>query len=388
MRPLQMKIEQTDLNWHKIGGFMVRDLYRCLRGCSIVLLILFGILVSPGTAQESKKAPLDEKDVLGLVVSSNLGEISASRVVEMIRERGLGFTVSDPFLQKVETLHADPAIAQALRKLKDRGEALVPGSPKNLENESPPGAAAQSPLTDSEPKIIGNQTWSQFLEAAREKALTYTDDLPNFICTQITTRSERVSSGGWHQVDNFVADLTYFEKKENYKIISVANRPTTTATMESLKGSWSTGEFGSSLLMLFEPHSNAGFHLEGVDQANGHETVRISYQVPKETSGCTITYNNERTIVTAYRGRCWIEPESFNVVRLEEKAIGIPEDFPLNRADTTIDYDVQDIAGRKCWLPVRAEVLLVEKLVNRQARNVIEFKKYRKFEAEVKIVPE
>ncbi|HVN80179.1 MAG TPA: hypothetical protein VMW38_14375, partial [Terriglobia bacterium] len=89
---------------------MVRDLYRCLRGCSIVLLILFGILVSPGTAQESKKAPLDEKDVLGLVVSSNLGEISASRVVEMIRERGLGFTVSDPFLQKVETLHADPAI--------------------------------------------------------------------------------------------------------------------------------------------------------------------------------------------------------------------------------------------------------------------------------------
>ena len=309
--------------------------------------------------------------------------------MELIRERGLGFTVSDLFLQKLETLQADPAIAQTLRKFRDQGKAPAPISSTTLENEShPAGAAAQSPATGSPSKIPDDQTWPQFLEAARTKALAYTDDLPNFICTQITTRSERVSSGGWHQVDNFVADLTYFEKKENYKIISVSNRPTATATMESLKGSWSTGEFGSSLRMLFDPQSNAAFRLEGVDQANGHETVRISYQVPRETSGSTITYNNERTIVTAYRGRCWIEPESFNVVRLEEKAINIPEDFPLNRAETTIDYDVQDIAGRKCWLPVRAEILLVEKSVNHQARNVIEFRKYRKFEAEVRIVPE
>jgi hypothetical protein len=47
-----------------------------------------------------------------------------------------------------------------------------------------------------------------------------------------------------------------------------------------------------------------------------------------------------------------------------------------------------DIGGKKYWLPVRAEVLLVEGGSKLQTRNVIEFKRYRKFEAEVKIVPE
>jgi hypothetical protein len=368
---------------------MMREECQALRNCLVIVLILYGLFSKPGIAQETKRAPLSEKDVLALATSCNLGEISSSRVVELIQERGLDFAVSDFFLQKLDTLQTDPAIAQTLKKFRDRGKALDRAPARAQEAElSPAGAATPLPPTAPPSKIPDDQTWPQFLEAARAKALAYTDDLPNFICTQITTRSERIYPRGWHQVDNFVADLTYFEKKENYRIISVANQPTATATMESLKGSWSTGEFGSSLRMLFDPQSNAAFRLEGVDQTNGHETIRISYQVPKETSGSTITYNNERTIVTAYRGRCWIEPESFNVVRLEEKAINIPEDFPINRAETTIDYDVQDIAGRKCWLPVRAEILLVERTVNHHARNVIEFKKYRKFEAEVRIVPE
>jgi hypothetical protein len=92
--------------------------------------------------------------------------------------------------------------------------------------------------------------------------------------------------------------------------------------------------------------------------------------------------------VTAYRGRCWIDPESFQIVRLEERAVNIPQDFPITRSEGSIDYDLQDIAGKKYWLPVRAEMLLVQGGANLHTRNVIEFKRYRKFEAEVKIVPE
>ncbi len=367
----------------------MREDYQAFGRYLVIVLLLFAVFARPGISQETRKAPLSEQDVLALATSCHLGEISSSRVLELIHQRGLAFAVSDSFLRKLESLQADSAIAQVLKKLKDPGKALAPAPSKTSEAGLPlPGAAALSPPAPSPSKTPDEQTWPQFLEAARAKALAYTDDLPNFICTQITTRSERMSPGGWRRVDNFVADLTYFEKKEKYQIISVANQPAAKATLESLKGSWSTGEFGSSLRMLFDPQSNAAFRLEGVDQTNGHDTVRISYQVPRETSGSTITYNNEQTIVTAYRGRCWVDPESFNVVRLEEKAINIPESFPVSRAETTIDYDIQDIAGRKCWLPVRAEMLLVERSVNHQAQNVIEFKRYRKFEAEVKLVPE
>ena len=87
-------------------------------------------------------------------------------------------------------------------------------------------------------------------------------------------------------------------------------------------------------------------------------------------------------------GRCWIDPESLQIVRLEDKAINIPPDFPITRSDGATDYDLADIGGRKYWLPVRAEVLLVEGGAKLHTRNVIEFKRYRKFEAEVRIVPD
>jgi hypothetical protein len=54
--------------------------------------------------------------------------------------------------------------------------------------------------------------------------------------------------------------------------------------------------------------------------------------------------------------------------------------------------DLADLEGKKYWLPVRAGVLLLVDLVDRGARvhtrNVIEFKRYRKFEAEVRIAPD
>ena len=230
--------------------------------------------------------------------------------------------------------------------------------------------------------------WPKFLEQVRAKAIAYTDDLPNFICTQLTQRSARYFPGGWRTVDNFVAELSYFDKKEHYKILTVANQATTTATMENLSGTRSTGEFGSSMRSLFEPATNAVFRLEGREQTNGRETIRLGYQVARETSSRSINYNNERTIITAYRGRCWIDPESFQVVRLEDKAINIPPDFPITRSDGATDYDLADIGGRKYWLPIRAEVLLVEGGAKLHTRNVIEFKRYRKFEAEVRIVPD
>jgi hypothetical protein len=115
--------------------------------------------------------------------------------------------------------------------------------------------------------------------------------------------------------------------------------------METLSGTRSTGEFGTTLRALFDARSNATFRLEGLDQTNGRDTVRIGYQVPKETSSKTINYNNERTIVTAYRGRCWIDPSSYQVVRLEDKALAIPglSDHACRRID---GYDLAETPGK------------------------------------------
>ncbi|MEW5978719.1 MAG: hypothetical protein AB1898_23215 [Acidobacteriota bacterium] len=354
-----------------------------------IILLLIGLQLK-SISQETAKSPLTEEQVLALVTSSQLGEVDVNRVVELIQERGIGFSVTDLFLLELGARGADDAIVETLRALRKQGRDAFEGTAHEDEpHVSPPVAPPQTSEAQDGIGEVSEDNFPQFLESVRATALAYTDNLPNFICTQITQRFIRLFPGGWRQVDNYVADLTYFEKKENYKIISVANQIVAgDTTMQSLKGTRSTGEFGSALRALFDPETKATFRLEGLDETNGHKTARLGYQVPKETSSRTINYNDQRTIITGYRGRCWIDPTSFNIVRLEDKAVGIPEDFPITRSEGAVDYDLAEISGRQYWLPVRAEILLIEGSRRFHSRNVIEFKRYRKFEAEVRLVPD
>jgi len=315
---------------------------------------------------------LTEEQLLSLGSSSKLGVLPAERIVELIKKRGLQFSITAALLLDLQARETDPVILETLRALSRPG------------TESRGGPEAD---------------WPRFLESVRAKALSCIDDLSNFICTQVTQRHLRSPQRGWKLVDNFVAELTYFGKEEHYKILTVGNNAATDATIENFSGTTSTGEFGTEMRSLFDPTANTSFRFEGRVQSNGHETVRIAYEVPQKPRGRTITYTyntargmaTKRTSATAYRGRCWIDPTSFQLVRLEYKALDIPKNFPIIQSEGATDYDLADLEGKKYWLPVRAEVLLLVGLVDYGARvntrNVIEFKRYRRFEAEVRIAP-
>jgi hypothetical protein len=350
----------------------------------IVLLMIAGMAM----AQSDSLQPLSEEEVTALVTSVRLGGIPSEKAAEIINQRGVSFAINAIFLTELEVKGADSAIMQALRRLKEKGRdktpfAVSPAQPVEEISTLPPATLPDGTLLDE-------KNWPKFLEAVRAKAMVYTEDLPNFICAQITQRSIRFFPEGWRLIDNFVADLSYYDKKEHYKIISVANKPSNNVTMENLKGARSTGEFGSTMSAIFDPKSRAVFRLEGPEQSNGRDTIRISFNVPLETSNRGITYEDEslpkRTIITAYRGRVWIDPTSFQIVRIEDKALNIPLDFPITRSEGAIDYDLADISGKKYWLPVHAEMYMVEGGRKLHTKNIIEFKKYRKFEAEVKLV--
>jgi len=358
---------------------------------TVILVLLWGYVFL--ASQERPQQPLSEDEVLSLVTSSRLGELPINRVVELIQIRGVKFSVTDVFLVELKAREADIAIIETLRQIRNQGKDFVPGpapAPKDsrkIEIETVPPIAPPAEVGKSS-SSISEAEWPEFLDKTRGKALGYTEQLPNFICTQITQRFVRFLPGGWRQDDNFVAELSYYDGREHYKVLTVANKIATDMTIEKMSGTTSTGEFGTSLRELFDPSTRASFRLEGADQSNGHDTVRLGFQVSLETSKYTITYNKERTIVAGYRGRCWVDSASHNVVRLESKAINIPESFPVTRAESSVDYDLAEIAGIKYWLPVHAEVILAEGATKIQTKNVIEFKKYRKFGAEIKIVPD
>ena len=368
------------------------------------------------------EGPISQDELLALVTTTRIGAVTSQRVVELIRERGIGFRVKDILLQELKAREADPAIIQAVEEYRSSRtpESVLrpppgvappppvfvplPVEPAATEPPAaglaatpkpaaiPTAAAASAPAATPERSgLPDRETWPQFLEEVRSTAMAYTENLPNFICTQITQRYlRRLPRTGWVRVDNFVAELTYYDKQEHYKLVSVGNRSAASdATLESLKGTTSTGEFGSSLNYLFDPATGTQFRFEGIDHSRGSPTVRVGFRVPKKTSKRSIIFREGTTelgVVTPYRGRCWIDPDSLQVVQIKERAYRIPENFPITRSEGSTEYNQVKIAGQQHWLPVRAEVLLENRSAKLHTRNVIQFKQYRRFGSEVKFL--
>ena len=239
----------------------------------------------------------------------------------------------------------------------------------------------------------------QVLEAARQYALGYIDKLPNFICSQITTRSQYSqqmpaataiqSRRGVPSVispaipsdtgDRIVERLTYFNQNEKYTVETINGRPAPNADHMHMSGAISIGEFGTALRDVFAPSSNTEFTWHETARVHGHRVYVYQFQVPKE-SGIEIRDSiKDKDVVAGYSGLVYVDASTNEVLRMTSD-INLPPGLSITAGNRNVDYQPVTIAGKTYTLPVRSEVTLQ----NGDARyvNSIEFKDYRKFGAE------
>jgi len=147
----------------------------------------------------------------------------------------------------VEDIGAGPKTSEVLRRLIETSKELPapkPPAPKPVAPPIPPPNSAEQ---------------ARILNAAREYARDYSKKLPNFICTQVTRRYEDPTGlEFWQSQDTVVEKLTFFEQKEDYKLLFVNNKAFV-GTRERIGGTVTRGEFGTRLKEVFDPKSEARF---------------------------------------------------------------------------------------------------------------------------------
>ncbi|MBO0859983.1 MAG: hypothetical protein J2P21_16250 [Chloracidobacterium sp.] len=266
-------------------------------------------------------------------------------------------------------------------------EAGKPGAKREILRllNSTPGTCCEqrdAPKTDL--------TKLSLLDQARSHAEEFMDDLPNFVVTQIVTRSVRTpKKKEWRQQDKLEIELSYRARTgEQFKLLRYNDKPTQ-MTYDQLKGATSTGEFGSILGALFSPQSQAEFKEVRRETFHGHQTVIYDFRVSEAFSSNTITdVNTGRTVTTAYSGSVWIDMESGRTLRIEQSAEGFQPGFPITLAKRAVEYDWTIIDGQRYLLPVYADVILGNDLKRYYLRNVIEMRNYHMFDSNLKIIPE
>ena len=336
----------------------------------LIILLLAGVLY----AQE-KAAPLTNQEFVQMVQQIPRSAAVKEQLIEAIRQRGLGFTLTSGLRSLVATKSGNDA---ELRRTLDEAER----------RRANPTASALPPSAE------GLALWENARVAGEEAA----EAMPDFTVKQIVNRYH--STGGlnnWNLDDRLTVAVSYRQEgSEDYKLLAINDVPYTKESRDGRSsyadagGASSTGEFVSVLKAIFAPVSQTSFRMVDTDLLQGRRTLVYEYKVKTENSQQRISAPSltDRVIVTGFQGRIWIDRETYRVLRLESIAIDIPADYPVTAATRVIDYATVKISEREYLLPVHADVQLAVRVGREKyySRNDIRFRGYRKFGAEVRII--
>ena len=292
------------------------------------------------------------------------------KVAEYLRKVKLSSRLDDRTVEELQGYGAGPRTVSALNALRDSSASLpeaAPAPPK-------PTYVGPPPPNSVEQKRV--------LAEATEYAINYTARMPDFICTQVTRRF--VDPSGmefWQKQDVITERLSFFEKKEEYKVVLVNNHPVNDMAHERLGGATSSGEFGSMMKDIFDPWTQTRFEWERWATLRGKRAHVFSYAVPQARSKYTILAQGSERLTIGYHGLIYVDRDTNTIMKITLEGDDIPNGYPIREVRLALDYDQAEIAGQPYILPLKAE------LMSRQGskfliKNEVEFRMYRKFTAE------
>lgn len=301
-----------------------------------------------------------DKDVASYLIGVRLTEKLDPRVVEDLQGRGAG-----------------PKTVAALTNLAT-ASAQLPAPP--VKAPAPKPKIRPAPSYAEQQKIISE---------AREWALSYSKNLPDFICLQVTRRYidrhyRPGEEGSWSVSDRLAEKLSYFDQKEKYEAISHNDTSLYGKTATNFGGALSRGDFGTLMREIFEPATDAEFHWERWGNLDNKHWFHVyTYAVDRAHSNETIDYHNGVARDTpGYHGEIFIE-EGPNVIWRITVEPEPTATFPIQNIHQVLDYRYVALSGQDFLLPVSGTVIMRSDGVG--SKNDIDFRSYRKYSADTSI---
>jgi hypothetical protein len=324
----------------------------------------------------SAQVKMTVEQLVGFVKHSVQVHEDDRKVAETVKKIQLSNQLDAHTVETLQTLGAGRLTMAALRTL-ITDSASLPAAPVPVQAPKVTAAPMAAPSAAQQKEVLA---------AITGNALNYSDSLPNFICLQVTQRYVD-RSGGDHFVatDKIAERLSYFEHKEEYKVISVNDAPVTNRKHEQLGGATSSGEFGTMLRGIFDPQSLTEFQWERWGKLRDHIMHVYSFRVRLDNSQYRITAEEvKRTVTVGYHGLIYADRDSHAVTRITMEADDIPPDFPIRSASETLDYDTRSISGQSFLLPIKVEMQMRDG--KSAMKNQAEFRLYNKFGADASII--
>lgn len=293
------------------------------------------------------------------------------RIAKDIRKVKLTERLDDRTIEILESEGAGRETVEELLQLRDRSSEMPrPANPAIPEPPAPPPAEQV-------------QIW----DAAHDNALSHNQSLPDFICNENIRRFVAPKeNGAWKLQDTLELKLTYFDRREEYALMSVNNRATS-MSYEQMRGAVTENEFGTMLAAIFALKSRTNRDWDHWTLLRSRPTHVYSFAIARQNSDYQVTsgtdLRDEERVRVGQHGYVYIDNATKMVVRLTAIADDFPADFDVRKVVLILDYDFTDVGGTRYLLPLDSETTLWAPPL--QHRNETEFIKYRKFSADTTI---
>ena len=321
--------------------------------------------------------PLTSQELVQLVYQLPKHPEKRDEIVETIRQRGIGFPLTDGMRSLVATKSGSDAV---LRRTLEEAER----------RRVSPATEALPPETEAR----------DLLERCRAVTLAFANAMPDFVVRQQIKRSVAYgNTANWISQDTLSIGVSYRQSAgEEYRVLAVNGMPLGQEVKEGsdyskyVGGATSSGvEYSTGLASIFKEEARATFKMVDTDVVQGRRTIVYEYVVRREFSNFSLKAGESASTIVGSRGRIWIDREKDRVLRYEQIATEIPADFPMTAASSVIDYDWVTINEKPFLLPSHAVVLMTNLYQGRQllqSRNDVRFRGYQKFGAELKVIDE
>lgn len=244
-------------------------------------------------------------------------------------------------------------------------------------------AHADTPLAES---LARDLPLPQLLERVGKQVETFWNQFASVTCTESVTQDKIGEKG-----------KVLFEQRESFDYLLIlqasgldlsVDESRVEKTVKTSKGKASlldTNGFSIFTLMLHPLYqSRYEFRRLPDETLQGRPLLRIGFQQVSDDRPLSVLLLRERQYALKWTGTAWIDPASFEVVRIQAGLGNSMADMGLLRLDADVSYsDVTFNQSIRYWLPARA---VVEAETKRQHwRNTHLFSDYRRFEVETQV---
>ncbi len=336
-------------------------------------LLLSLTLVLALAAEQS----MTRSQLVSFVQSSIKMHFDDKQLADYLRHVKLTERLDDDTMEQLQNLGAGAKTVAVLHDLRDSSEKLPDPPPPPKKVVRPP-----APPPDSVEQ-------ARILDAAREYALNYTNELPNFLCLESVKRSidrnlrDEPGNESWQGSDSFIARLSYNEQHEDYKVVMQGSKSVNDLDIEKMGGATSQGEFGSMMREIFEPASEARFDWDHWGTLRGQRVYVFSYDIDQPHSKWDIKWENDEPVIFAVRGKVYIDEKTYKIVRITLSPYDMPSSYPVKASETVLDYANQKIGDSEFLLP--AKVVWISRTIRYINKNDVDFRLYKKFGADTTI---